>query len=60
MQKHRQTSIYILPLSDKMINKAIAMMRRKSQRFENIHLIENHYQANISKGRRGKEFNTFS
>ena len=35
------------------------MMRRKSPRSENI-LIENHCQANISKGRRGKEFNTFS
>ena len=35
------------------------MMRRKSPRSENIYLIENHCQANISKGRRGKEFNTF-
>ena len=41
-------------------NKAIAMMRRKSPRSENIYLIENHCQANISLGRRGKEFNTFS
>ena len=41
-------------------NKAIAMMRRKSPRSENIYLIENHCQANISKWRRGKEFNTFS
>ena len=31
------------------INKAIAMMRRKSPRSENIYLIENHCQANISK-----------
>ena len=30
-------------------NKAIAMMRRKSPRSENIYLIENHCQANISK-----------
>ena len=29
--------------------KAIAMMRRKSPRSENIYLIENHCQANISK-----------
>ena len=29
--------------------KAIAMMRRKSPRSENIYLIENHFQANISK-----------
>ena len=36
------------------------MMRRKSPRSENIYLIENHCQANNSKGRRGKEFNTFS
>ena len=35
------------------------MMRRKSPRTENIYLIENHCQANISKGRSGKEFNTF-
>ena len=34
-------------------NKAIAMMRRKSPRHENIYLIENHCQANISKWRRG-------
>ena len=41
--------------------KAIAMMRRKSPPSENIlYLIENHCQANISKCRRGKEFNTFS
>ena len=38
-------------------NKAIAMMRRKSPRSENIYC---HRQANISKGRRAKEFNTFS
>ena len=30
-------------------NKAIAMMRRKAPRSENIYLIENHCQANISK-----------
>ena len=30
-------------------NKAIAMMRRKSPRSENIYLIENHCQSNISK-----------
>ena len=38
------------------------MMRRKSSRSENIglYLIQNNCQANISKGRRGKEFNTFS
>ena len=30
-------------------NKAIEMMHRKSPRSENIHLIENHCQANISK-----------
>ena len=36
------------------------MIRSKSPRSENIHLIENHCQANIiSKGRRGQEFNTF-
>ena len=34
---------------DKIYNKAIAMMRRKSPRSENIYLIENHCQANISK-----------
>ena len=42
------------------LNKAIAMMRRKSPPSENIYLIENHCQANISKCRRGKELNTFS
>ena len=31
------------------VDKAIAMMRRKSPRSENIYLIENHCQANISK-----------
>ena len=38
------------------------MMRRKSPRSENIglYLIENNCQANISTGRLGKEFNTFS
>ena len=38
------------------------MMRRKSPRSENIYLIEieNLRQAHISKGRRGKEVNTFS
>ena len=35
------------------------MMRRKSPRSENIYLIENHCQANISKGRRGKDFKFF-
>ena len=35
----------IKPIKDK----AIAMMRRKSPRSENIYLIENHCQANISK-----------
>ena len=30
-------------------NKATAMIRRKSPRSENIYLIENHCQANISK-----------
>ena len=30
-------------------NKAIAMMRRKSPRSENIYLIKTHCQANISK-----------
>ena len=34
--------------------------RDDAPRSENIYLIENHCQANISKGRRGKEFNTFS
>ena len=33
---------------EKMINKAIAMMRRKSPRFKNIYSIENHCQVNIS------------
>ena len=42
------------------INKAIAMMRRKSPLSENIYLIENHCQANISKGRRGKSLILFS
>ena len=35
------------------------MMRRKSPPSENIYFIENHYQTNNSKGRRGKDFNTF-
>ena len=35
--------------SDFINNKAIAMMRKKSPRSENIYLIENHCQANISK-----------
>ena len=39
------------------MNKAIAMMRRKSPPSENIYFIENHCQINISKGRRGKDFN---
>ena len=43
------------------INKAIAMMRRKSPPSENILcLIENHFQTNISKGRRGKALILFS
>ena len=33
-------------------NKAIANMRRKSPRPENIYFIENHCKTNISQGRR--------
>jgi len=43
-----------------LIDKAIAMMRRKSPRSANIYLVESQCQANISKWRRGKELNTFS
>ena len=32
------------------------MMRRKSPPSEKIYFIENHCQANISEGRRGKAF----
>ena len=35
------------------------MMRRKSPPSKNIYFIENHCQTDISKGRRGKDFNIF-
>ena len=59
--QNRFSHIYIYQNTPYYIsNKAIAMMRRKSPRSENIYLIENRFQANIiSKGRRGKEFNPF-
>ena len=45
----------------KIKKKVIAMMRRKSPPSENIlHLIKNHCQRNISKGRRGKALILFS
>ena len=42
-----------------MENKAIAMMRRKSPCSENIYLIENHCQANISKWKTWKGIEYF-
>ena len=45
-------------LEKQVLNKAIAMMRRKSPPTENIYFIEN--QTNISKGIHGKDFITFS
>ena len=59
-QELTMTKMFISKKKHKKKNKAISMMRGKSPRSENIYLIENHCQANISKWRRGKEFNTFS
>ena len=46
------TIFFLNEREDKIENKAIAMMRRKSPRPEKIYLIENYCQAKISKGRR--------
>ena len=42
---------------EKISNKAITMMRRKSPPSKNIYFIENHCQTKNAKGRSAKDFN---